>query len=95
VLNYFKDGSDGWYPSAGLVFDSAGNLYGTTYYGGNYSGTHCQAFGCGTAFRLTPNGAKTILYAFAGSPDGANPYAGLITYKGNFYGTTLLGEILA
>ena len=45
--NFDNNGTDGAYPYAGLVFDTAGNLYGTTYAGGSY--------GVGTVFELTPN----------------------------------------
>jgi uncharacterized repeat protein (TIGR03803 family) len=80
--------SDGATPHAGLITDSAGNLYGTTYFGGNASNA-------GTVFQLTPNGSggwtETVLYAFcpAGQcADGANPSAGLIMDgAGNLYGT--------
>src|SRR5438132_9116013 len=80
--------SDGATPHAGLITDSAGNLYGTTYFGGNASDA-------GTVFQLTPNGSggwtQTVLYAFcpAGQcADGANPSAGLIMDSaGNLYGT--------
>jgi uncharacterized repeat protein (TIGR03803 family) len=78
-------GSDGQHPYAGLVQGSDGNFYGTTYQGG--------ASGLGTVFKLTPDGAETILYSFAGgSSDGANPYAGVIQGSdGNLYGTTYDG----
>jgi hypothetical protein len=56
VLYSFQDGSDGATPEGGLVFDQAGNLYGTTQSGGGEGG--CSAIGsggCGTAFELSPN----------------------------------------
>lgn len=78
--------SDGTYPEGGMVMDSAGNLYGTTTYGG---GTSCA---CGTAFKLSPNGTETILHIFTGKPDGALPLASLAIDKdGNLYGTTQVG----
>ena len=83
----FRGGTNGSGPS-GLVFDAAGNLYGTTYGGGTY--------GYGTIFKLNKAGKKTVLYNFAGAPDGANPhpYANLIfDDKGNLYGTTYLGGV--
>jgi uncharacterized repeat protein (TIGR03803 family) len=87
VLHAFQGGTDGNNPFAGLIFDKAGNLYGTTYFGG--------ASDNGTVFKLTPsNGGwkETVLYSFAGGTDGANPHAGLIFDKaGNLYGTTLAG----
>src|ERR1039458_1984224 len=50
LLNF--NGQDGRLPQAGLIFDAAGNLYGTTEGGG--TGSNCGAFGCGTVFELTP-----------------------------------------
>jgi uncharacterized repeat protein (TIGR03803 family) len=52
VLHDFAGGHDGLNPGSSLIFDSAGNLYGTTYDGG---AGPCSG-GCGTVFRLTPNG---------------------------------------
>lgn len=74
-------------PCEGLIFDAAGNLYGTTTLGGDN--------GVGNAFQLSlkPNGkwVMKILHTFGGS-DGAEPFAGLILDKaGNLYGTTTLG----
>lgn len=90
VLYNFAGGSDGAYPYAGLTADAAGNLYGTTYYGG---GTGCtNNYGCGTVFRLAPDGTESVLHAFAGGNDGANPAAGVILDSaGNLYGTTIGG----
>jgi uncharacterized repeat protein (TIGR03803 family) len=90
VLHSFDDdGKDGSYPYAGLIFDSAGNLYGTTFLGGAYNG--------GTVFELTPKAGggwkEAVLHSFnPGGKDGFNPYAGLIVdANGNFYGTTVDG----
>ncbi len=92
VLHSFTGGSDGSNPLfAGLIADGAGNLYGTTEFGG---GTGCGGPGCGVVFKLTPTGSSyTVLHSFAGgSGDGANPYAGLIIDSaGNLYGTTEFG----
>lgn len=97
ILYAFSGGAgEGIGPQAPVVFDSAGNLFGTTTYGGNSEGT-CASFGsCGTVFELIPsNGAwdESILYEFtATSGDGSNPYAGVIVdSSGNLYGTTLQG----
>ena len=84
VLHAFK-GDDGSNPSAGVIADSAGNLYGTTVGGGKY--------GTGTVFKLTPDGKETVLHSFANdtivSLDGVGPSAGLIADRsGNLYGTT-------
>ncbi len=86
VLHTFKGGKDGGNPNAGLIVDSAGHFYGTTYNGGGSK--NCD-IGCGTVFELAPDGAETILYSFAGKKDGAHPIAGLMTDEaGNLYGTT-------
>jgi uncharacterized repeat protein (TIGR03803 family) len=92
VLYAFGGGSDGAYPMAGVVADKKGNLYGTTSDGGG--GTQCivQFGGCGTVFRIDRKGRETVLYAFSGGSDGANPLAGLVIDKaGNLFGTTAYG----
>lgn len=89
VLYAFQGGSDGASPEAGLIADAAGNLYGTTFYGG---GTGCYGDGCGAVFRLAPDGTETVLYAFQGGTDGEYPQAGLLMDKaGNLFGTTTEG----
>ena len=81
VLYTFTGGVDGAHPYAGLIFDSAGNLYGTTNGGG--------AFNYGTVFKVDSTGNETVLYSFTGFPDGASPYAGVVQDSaGNLYGTT-------
>jgi uncharacterized repeat protein (TIGR03803 family) len=91
VLYSFQGGSDGANPQAGLIFDSAGNLYGTTSIGG---GTGCGGSGCGTVFKVGPNGQETVLYSFQGGSDGANPLAGLVfDGAGNLFGTASEGGI--
>ena len=98
VLHGFGSGTDGAAPNGGLVLDGKGNVYGTTFGGGNESG-QCGKGGCGTAFELKPptvkGGAWTekILHRFdRGSSDGGNPSAGLVLdSKHNLYGTTLNG----
>lgn len=95
VLHDFGSGEDGFYPVAGLTFDRAGNLYGTTPRGGDtLSG--CDELGCGVVFRLTPAGKGTwmerILYSFTGGEDGGSPQAGVILdAAGNVYGTASEG----
>jgi uncharacterized repeat protein (TIGR03803 family) len=84
---------DGAYPSGGLVFDSVGNLYGTTTTGPGFA---CADGGCGTVFRLTPGSdgtwTQTMIYNFEGGPDGFQPAAGLVLDgAGNLYGTTEWG----
>jgi uncharacterized repeat protein (TIGR03803 family) len=89
VLHEFTAGTDGEFPFASLVQDSAGNLYGTTIEGG---GSGCYGSGCGTVFRVTPEGDESVVYAFQGGNDGDSPSAGLILDgNGNLYGTTAVG----
>ena len=82
---------DGCQPMSELIFDKAGNLYGTTVGGGDPS---CQdSAGCGTIFQLTPSGsgwAEKVLWRFAkGQPGDVHPYAGLIfDNSGILYGAT-------
>jgi uncharacterized repeat protein (TIGR03803 family) len=84
---YSFDGTDGQYPEAALVQASDGNVYGTTALGGNNS---CR-YGCGTVFKITPNGTLTTLHAFDGT-DGIEPFEALAQAPdGNFYGTTVVG----
>jgi uncharacterized repeat protein (TIGR03803 family) len=87
--------TDGRMPLAGLIFDAAGNLYGTTAAGGSYNNCGYNYEGCGTVFQLTPsaNGTWTekVLHSFGNGTDGQNPYASLIFDAGNLYGTTLHG----
>jgi uncharacterized repeat protein (TIGR03803 family) len=97
VLYKFNGGSDGANPHAGLISDSKGILYGTTWHGG---GTGCGGKGCGTVFRLVPpippatKWTEQVLYRFQGGSDGAAPFAGLVLdSKGALYGTTLAGGV--
>jgi len=73
------------------VRDAAGNLYGTTLEGGSCTctGRNQVLVGCGTVFKLDPDGNETVLYTFTGGSDGAFPYAGLVMdpATGNLYGT--------
>jgi uncharacterized repeat protein (TIGR03803 family) len=87
--------ADGEFPGYGsLVMDSAGNLYGTTYRGGN-SNSVCGSNGCGTVFKLDNTDQETVLYSFcsaANCTDGFGPLAGLIQdATGSLYGTTICG----
>ena len=79
--------ADGFGPTAGLIIDAAGNLYGTASYGG--------AFNAGVVFELAPDGTETVLYSFCSQPgcaDGLYPRAGLVMDgAGNLYGTTAGG----
>jgi len=88
ALYSFTNNADGGEPTAGLVRDAKGNLYGTTSTGGN---GNC-AFGCGTVFEVTPAGAESVIYSFTGGADGALPTHGLVRdANGNLYGTTYGG----
>lgn len=89
VLYTFIGGNDGGQSVAGLIADKDDNLYGTTTSGG---GTSCQGTGCGTIFKVAPDGTETILHAFTGGSDGEFPDGALIAdTAGNLYGTTQLG----
>jgi len=100
VLYSFPTPKQGFVPAGDLVFDSAGNLYGATIYGGGY-GTNCgDAYYkyCGAVFELSPpkiKGGKwteKTLHGFKGNTDGANPNGGLVLdSEGDVYGTTVLG----
>ncbi|HEX3431728.1 MAG TPA: choice-of-anchor tandem repeat GloVer-containing protein [Rhizomicrobium sp.] len=86
VVYSFAGGSDGAGPETPLIKDTSGNLYGTTGGGG---GTGCGGYGCGTVFKLAPDGTETVLYAFTGGNDGFLPIGGLVRDKaGNLFGTT-------
>lgn len=90
VLYAFQGGTDGLLSQTGLVRDAQGNLFGTTYAGGNLG---CDfGFGCGTVFKLDPTGAKTILYNFSGT-DGQAPQQLTLDSTGNLYGTTYYGGV--
>ena len=90
VLYTFTGGADGGAPYAGVILDSAGNLYGTTQHGG---GAQCGIYhGCGVVFKLDPTGHETVLHSFTGGADGSLPIAGVILdAAGNLYGTTSAG----
>jgi uncharacterized repeat protein (TIGR03803 family) len=86
LLYSFQCSPDAAYPFAGLILDSSGNLYGTTFYGGQFGG--------GAVFKVTPGGAESVLHSFAGPPsDGEDPIYGSLTLDaaGNVYGTTAYG----
>ncbi|MGH9257978.1 MAG: choice-of-anchor tandem repeat GloVer-containing protein [Vicinamibacterales bacterium] len=85
VLHSFAGApADGSYPSCRLRVGHDGNLYGVTFYGGD--------FDLGTFFRITPAGELTVLHSFAGGTDGQSPNSSLlVTPDGDFYGTTVTG----
>jgi uncharacterized repeat protein (TIGR03803 family) len=85
------DATDGANPSAALMQATDGNLYGTTYQGGDLTcGDPNEPFGCGTIFKITLSGVLTTLHDFcvqSGCADGQNPYGGVVqATNGVFYG---------
>jgi uncharacterized repeat protein (TIGR03803 family) len=88
VLHSFGAQSTDGYGPGGLTLDSAGNLYGTTEFGGAYRS--------GTVFKVTPDGTEIVLYSFGATlTDGLNPFAGaILDSAGNLYGTTADGGSL-
>jgi len=91
LLYTFQGGSDGDNPHGDLAFDSLGNLYGTTAWGG----TGCAGSGCGTVFELERSGdqwIEKILYRFTGGSDGQAPLSSVtLDAQGNIYGTAAYG----
>ena len=81
MLYRFAGGSDGGNPHASLIFDAAGNLYGTTHAGG---GVGCGGGGCGTVFKLAHGlrgkWIESVIYAFTGGNDGALPLLVALTF---------------
>jgi uncharacterized repeat protein (TIGR03803 family) len=92
VLHTFTGGSDGIGTSTGLMMDGSGNLYGTTEFGGN---TSCRKqVGCGTVYKLAPDGTETQIYVFKSGKGGRNPVSGVIAdSQGNLYGTDINGGL--
>lgn len=92
VLYNFNSGLDGGYPGSGVNFDSVGNLYGETIYGGSLA---CPGSGCGVIYKLTPQFGGTwkfsVAHTFNGlyGRKGEAPAGGLVfDAAGNLYGTT-------
>jgi uncharacterized repeat protein (TIGR03803 family) len=87
-------GKDGQAPRAGFVQDAAGNLYSTTYYGGDHSCYDGNYYGCGVVYEL-PNlakGKEIVVYTFTGGIDGEHPSSELaVDSKGSLYGTAAGG----
>jgi uncharacterized repeat protein (TIGR03803 family) len=88
VLHNFGVGPDGIMPAAGLIRDSNGNLYGTTYYGGQYA--------MGAVFMIDTSVKESVLHSFGLGSDGQNPAASLLRDgQGSLYGTTQYGGDLS
>jgi uncharacterized repeat protein (TIGR03803 family) len=91
VLHNFGTGMDGQNPDACLIFDAAGDIYGTTTFGGAHI--------FGTVFELSPSvgggWTETVLHSFGSGTDGGTPYyaAVILDASGNLYGTTSGGGI--
>jgi uncharacterized repeat protein (TIGR03803 family) len=95
LLHRFSGGVDGRGPEPGVVFDSAGNLYGTAEFGG-FTGKGCESASCGVAYELSPTTKgpwkETILHEFKLQADGGYPIGGVILDSaGNVYGSTEFG----
>jgi uncharacterized repeat protein (TIGR03803 family) len=92
IYEFTRANGDGGNPEAGLAADAAGNLYGTTLFGGS---TATETYG--TVYKLTPatggGWTESILYSFTGTGgDGGWPYSNLILdTAGNLYGTASYG----
>jgi uncharacterized repeat protein (TIGR03803 family) len=86
VLHSFSGEAAGSSPQDGVIRDAAGNLYGTTGFGGD------RTCACGVVFKLDASGKETVLHSFTGGSDGKTASGGLIRdANGNLYGTTRFG----
>lgn len=94
VLYTFTGSTDGAWPQ-GLVMDSAGNLYGVTFYGGNLNCPLLVGIGCGVVFKISSTGAFSTLYTFQGATDGGIPVGFLTLHGTAVYGGTQAGGTLA
>ena len=87
ALYNFTGGADGLAPQAGVILDSNGNLYGTTFAGG--------AKNKGVVFKVSPSGEETVLYSFTGGKDGGYPEVGVVRDpKGSLFGVTSRGGVV-
>ncbi len=82
-LYSFTGGADGLYPVGGVDKDQAGNIYGTTFFGGTA--------GVGNVWKLAPDGTFTTLYSFTGGADGAYPEGDVLRVGKHLYGYTVNG----
>ena len=85
MIYAFTNQADGKTPAIWAT-DRAGNLYGTTGLGG--AGTTCAGGGCGTVFKISPDGTKTVLHTFTDAPDGSEPSGLIVNGNGDIFGTT-------
>jgi len=94
IYSFNNDRIDGQIPYSGVTVDEAGNVYGATYGGGDFTGPICGN-GCGTIYQLTPSGdawSETVLYRFSGGADGAFPSSHVVfDQTGNIYGAATQG----
>jgi uncharacterized repeat protein (TIGR03803 family) len=90
VLHSFKGLGDGTNTLASLIRDAAGNLYGTASGGGSFQGP-CAGSGCGTVFKLAPNGKLRVLHTFSGGSDGASPLGLVRDAASNLFGSASSG----
>jgi len=90
---FSNNGKDGYWPSAGLVFDANGNLYGITPWGGYFGGSGGGTGG--TAFELTPSAdggwGEKILHNFGNGENGSVADGMTVDTSGNLYGVTVTG----
>jgi len=95
VLYNFGGGTDGAYPYTGVVLDKEGNLYGTTWVGGDLSCAEFVGYGCGTVFKRDPTGKFTVPYNFTGGADGGAAGTPVLDKDGNLYGNASYGGDLS
>jgi uncharacterized repeat protein (TIGR03803 family) len=83
VIHFFTNGIDGSLPGVSLVQATDGNLYSTTYTGGQTKS--------GSLYRMSLSGTVTLVFSFNSNAEGRNPSAMILATDGNFYGTTFAG----
>ncbi|HEY3638441.1 MAG TPA: choice-of-anchor tandem repeat GloVer-containing protein [Rhizomicrobium sp.] len=92
TLHTFSNDRDGYDLTGGVVLDAAGNIFGVATLGGTEKKS-CVGIGCGTAYKIAPDGTFSLLHTFRGEPkDGSLPQGNLVLDRhGNLYGTTFEG----